>query len=71
MQFTFHDIDPVHTRQYLADTAIEVYGLDRSKLEAIAARIGPTVGELATPFDPPDDEAIGLYAFRTGPGSFM
>ena len=70
MQFTFHDIDPVHTRRYLAGTAIDVYGLDRPKLEAIAARIGPTVAELATPFTPPEDEAVGLYAFRTGPGSF-
>ncbi len=71
MQFTFCDIDPKYTRQYLGDTAIEVYGLDRTKLEKIAAEIGPTVSALATPCTPPADEAVGLYAFRTGPGIFV
>src|SRR5439155_16032883 len=71
MRFTFHDIEPKHTARYLADTAIDVYGLDRDKLAAIAGRIGPTVSEVATPFTPPEDEAVGLYAFRTGPGIFV
>jgi len=71
MQFTFHDIDEKHTRQYLGDTAIDVYGLDRAALEKVAAEIGPTVSELATPCTPPADEAVGLYAFRTGPGIFV
>ena len=71
MQFTFHDIDPKYTRQYLGDTAIDVYGLDRAALEKIAAEIGPTVAEIATPCTPPEDEAVGLYAFRTGPGIFV
>ena len=70
MQATFHDIDPVHTRQYLGDTAIDVYGLDRRALAEVAGRIGPTVSEVATPYTPPDDEAVGLYAFRNGPGIF-
>ena len=48
-----------------------VYGLDRERLAAIAARIGPTVEEVATPYTPPDDEVVGLYAFRTGPGIFV
>ena len=48
-----------------------MYGLDRDKLAAIAGRIGPTVSEVATPFTPPEDEAVGLYAFRTGPGIFV
>ena len=43
MRFTFSDIDQRHVRQYLGDTAIDVYGLDRPKLEAVAAEIGPTV----------------------------
>lgn len=70
LRATFHDIDPAHTRRYLADTAIHVYGLDRSALTEVAARIGPTVAEVATPYTPPEDEAVGLYAFRTGPGIF-
>jgi len=71
MQFTFHDIDEKHTREYLGETAIDVYGLDRAALEKVAAEIGPTVSELATPCTPPADEAVGLYAFRTGPGIFV
>jgi hypothetical protein len=71
MRFTFSDIDPVHAQQYLGGTAIDVYGLDRARLEAIAAEIGPTVAEIATPYTPPADEALGLYAFRTGPGIFV
>jgi predicted TIM-barrel fold metal-dependent hydrolase len=71
MQFTFHDIDEKHTRQFLGETAIDVYGLDRVALEKVAAGIGPTVAEVATPCTPPTDEAVGLYAFRTGPGIFV
>lgn len=70
MRCTFSDIAPAATQQYLADTAIEVYGLDRDRLAAVADRIGPTVDELAVPYQPPEDEAVGLYAFRTGPGIF-
>jgi predicted TIM-barrel fold metal-dependent hydrolase len=70
MQFTFCDIDPQYTRQYLGEVAVKVYGLDRTKLENIAARIGPTVSEIATPCTPPANEPVGLYAFRTGPGIF-
>ncbi|MGO8862200.1 MAG: amidohydrolase, partial [Acidimicrobiales bacterium] len=71
MQFTFCDIDPKYTRQYLGDTAMEVYGLDRTKLAKVADRIGPTVSAIGTPCTPPTDEAVGLYAFRTGPGIFV
>jgi hypothetical protein len=71
MRFTFSDIDPKYTRQYLGETAIEVYGLDQAELAKVAARIGPTVDEIAIPYTPPEDEAVGLYAFRTGPGIFI
>jgi predicted TIM-barrel fold metal-dependent hydrolase len=70
MRFTFCDIEPRYTRQFLADTAIEVYGLERAKLEKVAADIGPTVAELSTPCSVPEEEAVGLYAFRSGPGIF-
>lgn len=71
MRYTFHDIDPAATSQMLGDTAIEVYGLDRGALEKVAAEIGPTVSEMSTPYTPPTDEALGLYAFRNGPGIFV
>jgi hypothetical protein len=71
MRYTFCDIDPKYTRQYLADTAIDVYGLDRAALQPIADRIGPTVEEIASPFTVPEDEVVGLYAFRNGPGIFV
>jgi len=71
MRHTFHDVDPPDVRQILGDTAIDVYGLDRAALEEVAAEIGPTTDEIATPYTPPTDEALGLYAFRTGPGIFV
>ena len=39
---TFCDIDPKYVRQYLGDVAIDVYGLDRARLQQVADRIGPT-----------------------------
>ncbi|TDC98406.1 amidohydrolase family protein [Actinomadura sp. 7K507] len=71
MQATFWDIDPAFTKQYIGNTAIDVYGLDPAKLEKVAARICPTVSELTTPATPPEGEVAGLYAFRAGPGSFV
>lgn len=70
MQFTFWDIDPQLTRCYIGETAIKVYGLDQSKLGEVAAEIGPTISDIGQPCIPPRDEAVGLYAFRTGPGIF-
>ena len=71
MRFTFSDIDPKCTRQFLGETAIDLYGLDRAKLADTAAKIGPTVSEVATPYTLPEDAVVGLYAFRTGPGIFI
>jgi predicted TIM-barrel fold metal-dependent hydrolase len=71
MRFTFSDIDPKYTREFLGDTAIDLYGLDRAKLAEVAADIGPTVTEVATPYTLPEDAVVGLYAFRTGPGIFI
>ena len=68
IRFTFSDIDPKYTRKYLGENAISVYGLDHDKLATVAAKIGPTVEEVATPYTLPEDKVVGLYAFRTGPG---
>lgn len=71
MASTFCDIDPKHVRRYLGDVAIDVYGLDRPRLQEIADRIGPTVTDLSSACGPPEGETPGLYAFRTGPGIFV
>jgi predicted TIM-barrel fold metal-dependent hydrolase len=71
MRYTFADIDPDNTAKMLGSTAVDVYGLDRQALQDIADRIGPSVAEIATPYTPPEDEAVGLYAFRNGPGIFV
>lgn len=71
IRFTFNDIDTENTRKYIGGNAIDVYGLDRAKLAEVAAKIGPTVDEVATPYTVPEDAVMGLYAFRTGPGRFI
>lgn len=71
MATTFAGIEPAHVRQYLGDVAIEVYNLDRDKLQDVADRVGPTVADLSTSANPPEGEFPGLYAFRTGPGIFI
>ena len=71
MATTFCDIDPKYVRQYLGDVAIDVYGLDRARLQQVADRIGPTVADLSSACGPPEGETPGLYAFRTGPGIFV
>ncbi len=71
MRFTFSDVDPKYTRRFLGDTAIDLYGLDRDKVTKVAERIGPTVDEVSTPYELPEDAVVGLYAFRTGPGIFV
>lgn len=64
LRLSFHDIDPIKVQQFLGDNAIEVYGLDRAKLETVAARIGPTVESIAQQPGPLPTRADGL-AFRT------
>lgn len=71
MRFTFHDVEEMYNRKYLGENALKVYGLDRDKLAGIAAKIGPTVDEIATPYTVPEGATAGLYAFRTGPGIFV
>jgi hypothetical protein len=70
MAHTFCDIDPKYVSQFLGDVAIEVYHLDRAKLQEVADRIGPSVADLAERCGPPEGETPGLYAFRTS-GTFV
>jgi predicted TIM-barrel fold metal-dependent hydrolase len=49
LRVTLADLPADERSLLLADRAIEVYGFDRDRLQAIADRVGPTVDELATP----------------------
>ena len=44
----FHDSDPVELQQILAGSAANLYGFDLDALAPLAAKVGPTVAELAT-----------------------
>jgi len=56
--WTVDEIDQVLTR-----TATEVYGFDPAALASVAARIGPTVDEIAVPLDeiPKDSGSPAFY----------
>jgi hypothetical protein len=51
-----------------------LYGLDRVKLRAVADRIGPSVEEVGSPFEPSEEligASVGSFAFRTSPGKYV
>jgi len=60
---TFAGLPVDATARMLGGNAIEVYGLDRATLQAIADRIGPTVAELDEPLETPA-ELKGTWGFR-------
>ena len=47
LRHSFHDVAPAKVQQLLGDNAISVYGLDREYLSNVAAKIGPTVKDVA------------------------
>jgi predicted TIM-barrel fold metal-dependent hydrolase len=47
----FHDVAPADLHQIFAVNAAQVYGFDLEKLAPIAAGVGPTVAEIAEPYD--------------------
>ena len=47
----FHDTDPAELQQLLAGNAARLYGFDLDTLAPIAARVGPTVAEIARPLE--------------------
>lgn len=64
IRFTFSHSDEDEARAILGLNAIDVFGLDRSALEAVAERVGPTDAEVRAPIDETDlPEHRGL-AFR-------
>jgi hypothetical protein len=48
---SFAGTDPVELQQLLAGNAARVYDFDLDALAPIAARVGPTVDEVAVPLD--------------------
>ncbi|MGO9872666.1 MAG: amidohydrolase family protein [Acidimicrobiia bacterium] len=47
----FHDTDPVELQQLLAGNAARLYGFDLDALAPIAAKVGPTIAEIAQPLE--------------------
>jgi predicted TIM-barrel fold metal-dependent hydrolase len=47
----FSGVDPTELRDLLAGNAAKLYDFDLEALAPLAAKIGPTVGEIATPLD--------------------
>jgi hypothetical protein len=48
---SFAGTDTAELRQILGGNAAEVFGFDLDALAPVAARVGPTVDELAQPYD--------------------
>jgi hypothetical protein len=51
LRLTFATVPPGETQAMLAGNAAAVYGFDLDALALIAARVGPTVAEVARPLD--------------------
>ncbi len=54
----FSDVPEADLRKVLAGNAAELYGFDLDALAPLAARIGPTVEEVATPIDAVPDKTL-------------
>ncbi len=54
----FSDVDPLEVRQMLSENAAALYDFDLPSLAPLAARIGPTAGEVATPIDGVPDKHL-------------
>jgi len=61
---TFAGWSEADLRQVLAGTAASVYGFDLDLLAPIAAEVGPTVAEVATPLDAVPADATSPSFFR-------
>jgi predicted TIM-barrel fold metal-dependent hydrolase len=56
LRIRFHDVPEEETRKMLGRNALRCYDVDAPKLEAIAARIGPTPAEIHEQPLPPDPD---------------
>jgi predicted TIM-barrel fold metal-dependent hydrolase len=63
LRATFAGVDPDDVAAMVGGNAAEVYGFDLDALAAIAARVGPTVAEVAEPLDEyPSDSVCMAFA---------
>jgi predicted TIM-barrel fold metal-dependent hydrolase len=62
----FADVPDDELRLVLGENAIRVLGLERTKLAAVAERIGPTVGEIRGRGAPLDPRLIANWDVRSG-----
>jgi predicted TIM-barrel fold metal-dependent hydrolase len=61
----FADWDPVDVRQVTSQNAARIYGFDLAALAPVAARVGPTVEEVAQPLEAmPADSASPAFTRR-------
>jgi hypothetical protein len=51
LRHTFSAVDPVEVQVMLGTNAAKVYGFDLDALAPLAARLGPSVAQVATPLD--------------------
>jgi hypothetical protein len=69
MRNTFQGVPEPEVRAILGENALNVFDLDRSELEKVAARIGPTPDEISRPLGENEFPAFRGHAFRER-GSF-
>lgn len=58
----FSDVDPTEVRKMLSENAAKLYDFDLAALRPLAERIGPTVGEVATPIDEVPEKELELIS---------
>ena len=65
LRVTFAGVDPAEVQPMIGGNAARVYGFDMTMLGELAARVGPTVAEIAVPLPPAEipDEADRCPAF--------
>jgi predicted TIM-barrel fold metal-dependent hydrolase len=69
LRLAYADVDPIEVRAMVGDNAAALYGFDLDRLAPVAARVGPTVDEIARPLLPDDipDDARRCPAFAAPP----
>jgi predicted TIM-barrel fold metal-dependent hydrolase len=58
----FSDVDPVEVKKMLSENAAKLYDFDLDALRPLADRIGPTVGEIATPIEAVPEKELELIS---------
>jgi predicted TIM-barrel fold metal-dependent hydrolase len=54
----FSDVDPGQLKMFLSENAAQLYDFDLQALAPLAAKFGPTVGEIAEPIDAIPDKTL-------------